>query len=51
VYCDDKNIPIVQNIPPTSVVIRNPNLSTKMPLNGEKKNVAPIVNDPTRAAK
>jgi hypothetical protein len=42
-------MPAVVKMPPTSVVVRKPSLSTKMPDTGEKKNVAPIVSDPTSA--
>lgn len=48
---DDKNIPDVVRTPPIKVVVRKPNLSTKIPEIGENKNVAPIVRDPTRAGK
>lgn len=46
---EDINIPSVVKIPPRNVVVRNPNLSTRIPETGEKKKVAPIVNDPTSA--
>lgn len=42
-------MPMVVNNPPRNVVVRNPSLSTNIPDTGENKNVAPIVNDPTRA--
>jgi hypothetical protein len=38
-------------MPPISVVRRRPSLSTKIPDTGEKKNVAPMVREPTRAEK
>lgn len=38
-------------IPPISVVKRSPILSVKMPEIGDKKNVVPMVKEPTNAEK
>lgn len=38
-------------MPPTNVVVRKPILSVKIPEIGDKKNVVPIVSDPTNAKK
>lgn len=46
---EDKNMPPEHNIPPIMVVCLNPILSTKTPETIERKNVAPMVRDPTRA--
>lgn len=46
---DDSNMPPEQRIPPMTVVWRNPILSTSTPDTMERKNVAPIVSEPTRA--
>ena len=46
---DERNIPPAANIPPMNVVNRNPILSVKIPEMGERRNVVPIVNDPTKA--
>lgn len=48
---EDKNKPENANVPPTKVVIRIPILSVRIPATGDSKNVVPIVNDPTSAAK
>ena len=37
------------NRPPIKVVRRNPILSVKHPATGERRNVVPIVSEPTRA--
>lgn len=46
---DDNIRPLTVNIPPMNVVKRRPILSVKMPDTGDRKNVVPIVNEPTRA--
>lgn len=46
---DERNIPPAANIPPMNVVNRSPILSVKIPEMGERRNVVPIVNDPTKA--
>lgn len=43
-------MPVVVSTPPINVVFCSPSLSTKIPDIGEKRKVAPIVRDPTRAA-
>lgn len=42
-------MPTVISTPPMNVVVFSPILSVKMPETGDKKNVVPIVNDPTNA--
>lgn len=45
----DRNIPPAVNMPPSNVVIRKPILSVSIPDTGDRKNVVPIVNEPTNA--
>lgn len=46
----ESNMPQVTRRPPTNVVKRNPIRSVRMPEIGDKKNVVPMVSEPTRAA-
>lgn len=45
------NIPPADSSPPNKVVRRNPILSVRTPAIGDRRNVVPIVRDPTKAAK
>lgn len=45
----DKNIPVAAKKPPNNVVFRSPMLSVRIPDTGDKRNVVPIVKDPTNA--
>lgn len=42
-------MPLTVRIPPINVVRRRPILSVRIPETGDRKNVVPIVNEPTRA--
>lgn len=46
---EDRSIPLDAIAPPKNVVIWIPILSVRMPEIGDKKNVVPMVNDPTKA--
>lgn len=46
---EDRSIPLDARAPPKNVVIWMPILSVRMPEIGDKKNVVPMVNDPTKA--
>ena len=46
---DDKNIPAAAKPPPIKVVNRMPILLVSRPATGDKKNVIPIVREPTNA--
>lgn len=42
-------MPPVVNIPPINVVILKPILSVRIPDTGDRKNVVPMVSEPTKA--
>lgn len=42
-------MPPVAKMPPMNVVVRRPILSVRMPDTGDRKNVVPMVRDPTKA--
>lgn len=46
---DDRIMPLDARAPPRKVVIWMPILSVRMPEIGDRKNVVPIVSDPTKA--
>lgn len=46
---EERNIPPDAIAPPTKVVIWMPNLSVSIPATGDRKNVVPIVSEPTKA--
>lgn len=48
---DDANIPPAAIAPPRKVVRRIPIRSVNIPATGDRKNVVPIANEPTSAAK
>lgn len=48
---EDRKTPPAANVPPIKVVRRIPIRSVKIPAIGERKKVAPIHNDVTRAVK
>lgn len=48
---DARNMPVAAMRPPQKVVIWMPNLSMRIPATGDRKNVVPIVNEPTDAEK
>jgi len=49
VSSEERSRPTDAIAPPTKVVVWMPNLSVNIPATGERKNVVPIVNEPTKA--
>jgi len=49
VNSEERSRPADAITPPTKVVIWMPNLSVSIPAIGDRKNVIPIVNEPTKA--
>lgn len=47
---DESSRPPEDNKPPINVVSRKPILSVKQPATGDRRNVVPIVREPTSAA-